>query len=320
MSLILKPITPELHRSLTCTITPQFHNYMKYMDGVLDDQFMHHIHSNPNEYIQKRYGADRKLRILIFFKKISDKGVCKVLRKSFPGIKLVLFTNDIHGNEALHEHVNDCDWLIAMTSAYQFKRLRDLDVREKLIHSGNRCPDEFIQAEPNFSSRDAIFFYGAKYNIRKEFLKHASKNWKVIKYNRPPRGGFENEHLSVETARQLYKCTYAFATGNDFTNSAVKCDAYYLVAKFFEIMGSGCLLLCDHHGVQKELNSLGFVEGQHYLHINKHISAQVRKFVESHPDKVKEMRIRAHQLVTSKYTIKKACEDINAKFRSILQK
>jgi hypothetical protein len=195
-----------------------------------------------------------------------------------------------------------------------------MDVADKMIHSGNRCPDEFLRSEPNFDAIDGVFYYGADYKIREEFLLCAKENWNIIKYKRPKDGGYSegNTHLTLKTAEELYKYAYSFTTGYDFTNSRRKCDTYYLVAKFFEIMGSGCLLLCDHRGVEKELNLLGFFEGQHYLNINKNNSSKVRKYVTSNPDEARKIRIRAHLLVSNKYTIKKSCEKINSKFRTLL--
>jgi hypothetical protein len=199
-----------------------------------------------------------------------------------------------------------------MTNPIHFKHFFNLNVHPKLLHFGNRCPDEFLQTNLNYSSEDAIFFYGVQYHLRAEFLDVAENNWKVVTHERPR----EITACAVETATEMYKYTYAFTTGYDFSGSAQKCNVYYLVAKFFEIMGSGCLLLCDDTGVKEELNALGFFENEHYLNINKQNSAQVRDFVTSNPQKVKEIRTKAHELVKSKYTVQKACEKINRAFNT----
>jgi hypothetical protein len=39
----------------------------------------------------------------------------------------------------------------------------------------------------------------------------------------------------------------------------------YLVAKIFEGMAAGCLVICERESLLKQLSTLGFIEGQHYI-------------------------------------------------------
>lgn len=311
--LIIKVNTPILNKFLTQIVTPQLVGFfVHHLDGVLDDVFGKRMHDKDAEiYIGTTYGKKQALRVLVFFGSLPPTSACLRLRTWFPGISLVLFTNDIHDRNynGGAPSVHNCDRVISMTTApCLFQTFLGVDVTPKLIHSGNRCPDEFTTSEPNFSSIDALFYYGTTYDIRKEFLGTAGHHWEVIQHRRSS---------ATDTAKQMQKYTYAFTTGYDYTRSRAKSDVYYLVAKFFEITGSGCLLLCDHRGVQQQLSHHGFLEGEHYLNINRENSAEVNAFVKNHPDKVRDIRTRAHALVTSKYTIKKACEKINVTLRSL---
>lgn len=311
-SLILKVNSSSMNAWLSETVVAiSMNEFLLQLDGVFDNQFLDEIESgDPKNYIKNTYGEDRELHVLIFYKDLPPTPKCILLRKLFPGVKIVLITMDIHCvfNTKAHS-VRDCDRLISMTYPFLFKRFYNIDVIPKLLHWGNRCPEQFVKSEPNFHSIDALFYYGVEYPVRNDFLVDADRYWEVVRHPRSSAG---------ETAVQLYKYTYAFTTGYDYWLSTQKSQIYYLVSKFFEIMGSGCLMLCDHRGVMLQLKELGFFENQHYLNVNGEKSSKVSEYVKNHPDKVREIRIRAHQLVTSKYTIKKACEDINQKLLSIV--
>ena len=308
----LKIQNSNLDRCKSC-ITPQFSNYMKYITGEDDIEFL--TAQNRNQYIKDTYGSNAYLKVLIFFKHMPTQKVCSSIRENFPKITLVLFTNDIH-KSGEPTGIKLCDKIISMTTSYQFKTLKGIDISDKLIHVGNRCPDEFLRGSINKSAKKAIFYYGAKYSIRKEFLESQHHNWDIIEHSFPKEKYAKNtRHLTLETSKQLYNYSYAFATGYDFTGSSQKCDQYYLVAKIFEIMGSGVLLLCDDRGIRHELQSLGFLEGKHYLRINNENAEDIRQFIDDNPEEVMNIRKRGHQLVKQAYTIARACQSINEKLQ-----
>jgi hypothetical protein len=324
-TIIIQVVTPFFDSHIKC-ITPQFANFLKYMDGERDPNISKYIfpEKKPEKkdlmhYFHDRYGSDAILKALLFYKNFPDEIARNRIKKTFPNVKFILFTNDIHIHAAkLKSDLNNVDGIIGLTTHAVFEAFFRLDISNKLLHAGNRCPDEFLRDVPNFETdQDAIFYYGTQYPNRKSFLNVARENWNVVIHPPPGRRGYygwDCTYLSTATAKELFKYRYSFTTGYCCRGRS---NPYYLVAKFFEIMGSGCLLLCDTTGVKSQLEELGFYDGQHYLSVNAKTSAKVRKYVEGNPDIVRAIRSRAHRLVKEKYTIKLACEPINAKLANL---
>jgi len=80
----------------------------------------------------------------------------------------------------------------------------------------------------------------------------------------------------------------------------------YLVAKVFEGMAAGCLVICDRASLATQLTALGFVEGQHYigtdvLHVIEDSTKVRNAFVRGDPV-WKEIVTRAADKVSALHT------------------
>lgn len=324
-NIIIYVQTNHFYSHIHC-ITPQFANFLKYMDGELDSEILLNAQNldldKLKQYFTKTYGTNSRLVALIFYKYLPSLNIQQLFRKCFENVSLLLLTNDIHQPQWEPICIDQVDGIIGFTTKIVFDAFYpDLRLSDKLLHAGNRCPDEFLQETPNFETdEDAVFFYGRDYANRKRFFKTATQDWRLVTFPRVKNNGYNWDctHMSKQTAKELYKYRYAFTTGNCVTKNPK--HPYYLVAKFFEIMGSGCLLLCDTTGVKSQLEELGFFEKQHYLHIDNKTSATVRRYVMENPVEIQAIRKRAHALVKQKYTIKTACEGINEKLAMLAER
>ncbi len=331
---------PDLRRCLSC-ITPQYANFIKYLTDCIDYDFASAASRGPRElahHVKRLYDtAEGKWypRLLVFFKRMPCPKDIDTIRSLFPsnkggpggGTTFLLLTADLHsGTQTRPQDVQNADVVVAATSRLHFTTLLRMPESSvpptKIIHAGNRCPDEFAWPTVNLEAEDELFVYGAMYPERRRFLEEASKFWPVKHYSRPPGGGYgaNNLHLAKETSRRMRRCAYAFASGYGFHDDPKGArnsrHHWYLVAKFFEVMGTGCLLICDDTGVRDQLEELGFRAGEHYIRAapGEVCLSELRKYVRANPKVITDMRERAHKLVIESYTVRDTCASILRKF------
>lgn len=90
----------------------------------------------------------------------------------------------------------------------------------------------------------------------------------------------------------------------------------YLVAKVFEGMAAGCLILADRPSLGEQLTALGFCEGEHYLgtdvfHVTEDAAAFQRSFVDG-DSCWSEITQRAEQHVAAHHTTAIRAKEIHA--------
>jgi hypothetical protein len=300
-------------------IMPQFHEEIMGIDGVCDDQFKKEL--NIKEYFVKKYSMvpDCIIFLWIFSKDIQDK-----IRKELPGTKIGLWTDDLHWfDKNTYETNKRCfinsDLLLSHYSNY--KDFYNLNVSNKLLVFGHSCSEVFLKEKINYNSEDKIYMYGAineHYRLRQDFVKNIEKYYpdkfiykKHPGYNNPN----SNKNTPIETANELYKYTFGFTAGiyPIFEIKENENSTFYLVGKFFEIMGAGCLLLCNDYGIKNRFNSLGFYDMKHYINVNNDNFDKIMKFIfdKTNRQKINEIRKNGYDLVKSKQLVKHTCDKVN---------
>lgn len=300
-------------------IMPQFHEEVMGINGVCDDKFRDEI--NINDYFIKKYSM---IPDCIIFLWNYTEDIQNKIRKQLPNTKIGLWTDDIHWfDKKVYENNRRCymnaDILLSHYSNYT--DFYKINVENKLLVFGHSCSEVFLKDKINYNSEDKIFMYGAinnHYRLRQEFVKNIEKNYsdkfiykKHPGYNNPN----SNKNTPIETVDELYKYTFGFTAGiyPIFEIKENDSSIYYLVGKFFEIMGAGCLLLCNDYGIKNEFNRLGFLDMKHYININNENFEKIMKFIfdKNNKEKINTIRKNGYELVKSTKLIKHSCNNIN---------
>lgn len=256
-------------------------------------------------------------------------------KRSHPRTKFILLTND--SVRAKKTDILRADFLISLTHIKNLEIECETKLQHKTLHYGNRCPDAFARPAVNRAAEPKIFVYGASspmYYERNQFREYMKPYNKDIVYWPCPALGRQAAH--IETASELYKYKYSFTTGfdpimhqihgNNPAGNPVRRSKWtpanytgehsdrwdWLVTKFFEIMGSGVLLLCCDRGVRAQLQELGFERYIHYLHIDKTNCRQVHEFLmdPENNEMIDTIRETARKRVNNMYTIKVAAHQL----------
>jgi len=314
------------------TMTPRLY-YEEFISikGVFDYEFLKH--ENIRIYFEKQYNMIPKF--ILFIESIPN-GISEKILKYIPETQIIFWSNDIHWfssakKQELLYGFTKADLIISHVFPDHFKQIYGETFYEKIdkkmIQFGNSCNSLFAKEKINFNSSAKIYFYGAfdkkNYPLRLNFINKMMKSQynnlliiqKNIGYNS---NGIEH---AKQTATQLYEYTFSFTTGiyPKFEIGEIKTSKYYLVTKFFEIMGSGVLLLCNHYGVQDQLEFLGFFNGIHYIHIDDQNFDQVLSLI---LDKSKQytlniIRTAGHDLTHKKYLTNICMNNLKLKLEQI---
>jgi hypothetical protein len=113
-----------------------------------------------------------------------------------------------------------------------------------------------------------------------------------------------------------FSCTYfpysfsdqcALEQGEEWAkvNRPYDASRSYLVAKFFEISGSGMVMLADPSGVEEFLSEAGFQDGLNYLAIRPDTMKSTLSYIfdERNADHIASIRKNGYDLIMMKHTI-----------------
>jgi hypothetical protein len=302
----------------------QFHEEFNSIIGTFDVEFQ--SYENLTEYFFQKYGGP-PISIL-FFWNFSEQIFSKI-RKELPETKIILWTDDIHyfSEESRDIQIfcyKNCDYLISHYD--MFHSFYNIEVSNKLWHSFHSCSEHFYKENINLNSKNLVYFYGADdpnhYPLRVWFKKKMSECYPdKIKIKLHPGyhiNGFEN---SLQTSKELYEYSFCYTSGlfPKFEIKEKENSDYYLVGKFFEICGSGVLLLCNNKGVKSQLEKLGFVDKTHYLHIDDNNFLEILEWIFDKKNKGEILKIRenGHKLVINNHLTQHRCKKLNEKFSSL---
>lgn len=300
---------------------------LQWIDCNYDEKFLNPENLN-REYCLSKYGQlPNVILILETFKNI------KHVKEVYPDTKIVIYTNDIHywTEEDKNIKYNTylySDYIIAYYN--KFKRFYNLD--KKIFHINHNCCSIFKRDKINLNPIKKIFFYGSteskNYPLRNEFIDNMNKKYEdrlVIKSH--PGYIFKDKEEAVrninDTAHELYRYFCAFTCGlfPKFEIEENSSDDFYLIGKFFEIMGNGALLLCNDYKVMDQLDKLGYYRNVHYLQIDSSNFDQVISYIfdDRNMKKLNDIRERAHKHTLENYYSVKMNRKLN-EFLSKLNK
>jgi len=140
------------------------------------------------------------------------------------------------------------------------------------------------------------------------------KKYKEIYYEKPKLNGYRaksdkdiNERIYGE---KFYKMLNQYLIC--FTCDASK-DRPYLLAKHFEILGSGSLLFSCNPNTKEIFKSLGFIDGEHYVSCTSETMEEKIEWLldEKNLEEINRIRKNGWKLVGKEHTLKKRCEVIN---------
>ena len=133
--------------------------------------------------------------------------------------------------------------------------------KHKIIEFPQYCSKLFLTDKINFNSINKIVMYG-NMNYEQYYLRQKWHNLMLNNYNHIYLYIYDN---SVNTSNQIKKYSFGLTCGympKSFIDYGE--NNGYIVSKFFEIMGSGLLLLADTTNLKNELNNYGFINMNNY--------------------------------------------------------
>ena len=294
--------------------------------GICDTAFNHE--KNIKQYFTEKYHQIPNAIIFYVFFSFFSKEMYTKIRVELPTTKIIVWTDDIHwfrrstrdNNYFVYTH---CDYILSHYNFY--KMFYNIDIDNKIIRLRHSCSTIFLRDQINYNSDDKIYMYGAvgvHYHLRNNFLNKMKKySDKLVYYKHPGYHGDKHD-VTINTAKTLYQYSFAFTSGSFpiFDIKETSSTPYYLVGKFFEIPGSGALLLCDDYGVKKELNEIGFYDMVNYININNENFDAIISFLfsQSNKEKINQIRKNGWELVKKKHSVTERLNDINKKIVNIL--
>jgi len=263
------------------------------------------------------------LPIYILFLWNLDQEVYNKIRKYLPNTKIIIWTDDIHWfNEDTYNNnyftYNNADLILSHYNNY--KDFYQLNINHKVYQFYHSCSTIFSRDNINLESIDEVYMYGAMnehYKYRNEFYNNIKQSF-PNKINYRPHPGYQGDqsHITKITSDELYKYSYGFTAAiYPIFDVLEETDSkYYLVGKFFEIPGSGALLLCNHYGVQSEMELLGFKDKINYIHINNDNFIEIMNYLfdQTNKEEILKIRYNGHQLVKNNHQIKNRIDNINS--------
>lgn len=304
--------------SLKSYIMPQFHEEINGIDGVNDPIFK--SENDLKNYFTKKY--NKLPDGIIFLWNFSDE-IYEKIRSELPNTKIILWADDLHyySTDAYlknYKCYTDSDYILSHYD--RFKEFYDLDIKEKILHFRNSCSELFLRDHINENSENKIYMYGAvneHYPDRLYFKKNMEQKYenKFIFKQHPGYSG-DLSIFTLDTATELYKYSISYTAGGfPITNlsPAPKIYGVGILGKFFEICGSGLLLLCSHNGLQSEFESIGFKNMNNYIHIDNNNFDEIIEFLfnQSNKDVILQIRKNGYELVKNNHMIKNRLEQIN---------
>jgi len=152
--------------------------------------------------------------------------------------------------------------------------------------------------------------YPNRYNI----LKLSKKN-NFIHYQKPELNGYRANNEEDIKTRIYGKKFYSLI--NNYLISFV-CDANesrpYILAKNFEILGSGSLLFACNPNTKKDFETLGFIDGEDYISCTpENMENKIEWLMDNgNLEKIKKIRKNGHAKVAKNHIWEKRTEFLNS--------
>jgi len=277
-------------------------------------------HDDLSSYFINKYSAHPKY---ILFLWDLDQELCIKIRKYLSDTKIIVWTDDLHWFNIKTYNNNyftysNADLILSHYNNY--KDFYQLDINHKVYQFYHSCSPIFIRDNINLESINEVYIYGAMnehYKYRTEFYDNINKFFPNKFYYRPHPGyQGDQSHITKITSDELYKYSFGFTAAiyPIFEIKEKPNSKYYLIGKFFEIPGSGALLLCNHYGVKDEMESLGFQNFVNYIHIDNDNFIEIMNYLfdQTNKEEILKIRYNGHQLVKNNHQIKNRMDNINS--------
>ncbi|QKF94630.1 hypothetical protein QKU48_gp1172 [Fadolivirus algeromassiliense] len=317
-----------IQSSLKNYIMQSLHEEIDNILGIIDTDFINY--DNIAEYFINKY---KKLPMAILFLWDFTDNIYKKIKKYLPNTKIILWTDDLHWYTKIQYEKNYYSYShadIHLSHYNYFKMFYNLDILPtNMIRLYHSCGSNFYRTSINMKSINKIYMYGAinaeHYRLRTWFLNLMQTHYpdKIIYKKHPGYDGIK-VHDSIETSNELYNYTFCYTSGA-FPNFEIKENTttpYYIIGKFFEIAGSGALLLCNDYNIKDELNLLGFYDMINYISINENNFFSIIKWIfdSNNIGKINTIRKNGHELITKMHITEKRIEFINNELKLKLTK
>lgn len=152
-----------------------------------------------------------------------------------------------------------------------------------------------------------------QYPNRYKMLLLSKKN-KFITYYKPELNGYRaknnNDITNKIYGKKFYELLNSYLIG--FTCDASK-DRPYLLAKHFEIIGSGCLLFACNPNTKTYFEKLGFIDGIHYISCTCENMEEKIKWLSniSNLTEINKIRKNGYELIKQKHTFETRTNFVN---------
>ena len=217
----------------------------------------------------------------------------------------IIYVDDIHNSREIYELraldkelFNYFD-LILSTYAYCFNKFFKYVPKEKIYwfpHSSN----EIFKIDYNHNPLNKILLSGCiceTYPMRQKLL--SLENKYSIDVLQHPSYSKNKSHniIGMKFIEKINEYRFAFT-----------CYSYYytpyIIQKYFEIPGSGALLIASDYHIKKQMTELGFIDMVNYISVNESNLEEkiIWLFDESNNQIIEEIRLNGYNFVNSNHT------------------
>lgn len=280
------------------------------------------INSNQTELMfSRRY---KKLNF-IFIDSSRVKDLSKIMSRSIKSVTILLDNYGIYIKKNIetiikNKHVrffiyeNNIHYLSSKTKSY--KRL--LLLREKLKNNDHiyilssywyfyknlyQIDKNNLISFPHFVFKEDIQNFN--YNVFLKVLLYGpiSKYYPMRKYIKK----LNNKNVNFLSTDEEYNRTEILQTINKYVCAFTCCmniNMPYIGKEFFEICGSGALLLAYDEFVKKPLQEIGFIDGENYISCTKDNLIEKINYITNQKNlrEINRIRKNGHELVKKKHT------------------
>ena len=284
------------------------------MKALIDDYGWHHLESQAlmsqpsalRQRMRERCGITPDVVLFWEAYNVINAAFLQIFNAEF---RVVVFCDDLHW---FHEHVQSAKMLAMLTSdiilasyAPVFERFFPQVASEKRIVWVPHAASPEFMLPMNEQAENKILLSGKidrHYPLRQQLTALADEaDFRIVEHPHP---GYQCRHDHVSSAavgsgyaRRINQFRAAFTDASQFN---------YVLAKYFEIPATGCLLLGDA-AVENELSELGFRSWVHFVPVSaRTLEDELRYILDvTNHDKLDEIRRTAQQLVRERH---KTCD------------
>lgn len=314
---------------------PSFHEMSKIIYSTQQTEYISVDEMRCNmeridDYLRTKFG--KKPDAVVTYESLLDVDICNSVRKMTD--KVIFITEDLHlrSLSSLQYAVDSSDIVLS-----RFNIINDLlgsrinNAEGKIRSFPLHCSEKFIAdpiphdklsivhfgqlfcPPPNVDSRllpDGVNQYRYRQDWHQLFESEYASHYKYLRAA-PDRLLTEIREHSVGFASTYFPYSFTQKCRDEQGelwaqhNTPTQQPRAYLVAKFFEIPGSGLLLLADPAGVEDFLEEAGFVENENYIAIRQNNHRQVMEYLTNGDNRKNIWRIQqnGNDLIRRKHLI-----------------